>query len=160
MAEYKGFGGNKALLEELLQMAKRPKGFVSTEVTGYTTQYVSTFCCFMADKANPPRLFRAKLGHRSCVWFDTAERAEAYQATHRKRGSGTIAYQPPSKRKCNFADSDEAVTTAKTKYTPAKPVPERFPDDGKRVSHLGSRQLLEYDMPASGWARAVVETVA
>lgn len=155
MAEYKGFYANSALVQTLLQKATQPKGFASNEVEGFAVSYVSTHCCYLADKANPRMLYRAKLSHRSCRWFDTPERAYAYQVEHRKPGSNSIAYKPPSKRQCNFADSDTAVITAKTKFTPAAPIPERFPDDGKRGSHLSQRPIGEYDMPASRWVEAV-----
>lgn len=155
MAEYKGFGGNKALLEELLQKAKQPTGFAIKDVQGYKATYIGSFCCFYADKAEPPQLFRAKLSHMNVRWFDTAERAYAYQIAHRKPGSNSIAYQPPSKRKCNFADADEAITTAKTKYTPAAPVPERFAATGPVIGGFRTQRIGEYDMPPSKWVEAV-----
>lgn len=146
---------NPELTEALLALAKRPDGVQTDQVPGYTVQFVSNWTQYLADRLKEPMLFRAKLGHRTVKFFDSLERAAAYQETHRKRGSGSIAYQPPSKRRCSFAIDDEAVTTAKTKYTPAKAIPERFAADGPIVGGFATARIGEYDMPASRWVEAV-----
>lgn len=75
---------NIGLTEAIRKALARPDGLLTKQLHGYDHIQVGQRVCHMCDKLNPPQAFRAKLSHRSCVFFDTEARAKAYQAKHAK----------------------------------------------------------------------------
>lgn len=75
----------------LLEMAQRPGGFGTAELTEFDATRVGAVASAMVVKG---LLYRAKMGHKSVRFFSTMEAAVEWEKGHMRRSKHTLAHRP------------------------------------------------------------------
>lgn len=88
-------GPEHTLSAILRKMATREKGFATADVLNFTTRQVSNAATHLRKHGE---LFGAKIAHNTYRWFDTDERAKAYEARHKQ------SYAPNTQKRSNPGD--------------------------------------------------------